>query len=77
MNLQELKQNIRVETDMSTIYSKIKRYAEAGDAYVTFDHRGSEEEDQISDSQVDILIEDGYTVCYNSACLWYEVSGWK
>lgn len=77
MNLQELKQNIRVETDMSTIYSKIKRYAEDGGKEVYFNHRGNEEEDEISDVQVAILREQGYTVEWNRACLWYEVGGWS
>lgn len=77
MNIQELKQSIRVETDMSAIYDKIQRYAEFGDDYVTFDHRGSEEEDQISEVQVAILREAGYTVEWNRPCLWYQVSGWK
>ena len=77
MNLQELKQNLRVETDMSDIYSKIKRYAEDGEKYVPFDHRGCEEFDEISEVQVAILRENGYTVDWNRPCLWYEVSGWK
>lgn len=77
MNLQELKQNIRVETDMSDIYSKIKRYAQDGGKEVYFNHRGNEQEDEISDVQVAILREAGYTVEWNRACLWFEVSGWK
>lgn len=76
MTLDELKQNIRVETDMSSIYSKIKSYAEDGEKEVYFNHRGCEEEDEISDTQVDILREAGYTVRWNRPCLWYEVSGW-
>lgn len=76
MNLQELKQSIRVEVDMSDIYDKIKRYAEDGDSYVTFSHRSSEEDD-ITEIQVAILREAGYTVEWNRPCLWYEVSGWK
>lgn len=77
MNLQELRQNIRVETDMSDIYSKIKRYAQDGEKEVYFNHRGNEQEDEISDVQVAILREAGYTVEWNRACLWFEVSGWK
>lgn len=77
MNLQELKQSIRVETDMSDIYSRIKRNAEDGESYVTFSHRGCEEEDEITDVQVAILREAGYDVEWNRPCLWYEVSGWK
>jgi len=76
MNLQELKQNIRVETDMSDIYSKIKEWAELGSKEVYFNHRGNEEEDEISEVQVAILCENGYTVEWNRACLWYEISGW-
>lgn len=76
MNLSELKQNIRVETDMSSIYSKIKSYAEDGEKEVYFNHCGRKEEDEISDAQVEILRENGYTVTWNRACLWYEVSGW-
>jgi hypothetical protein len=77
MKLSDLKQNIRVETDMSDIYSKIKRVAEGGDNCAYFDHRGCEEEDQISEVQVAILREAGYTVEWNRPCLWYEISGWK
>lgn len=79
MNLNELKQNIRVETDMSDVYSKIKRYAEDGTKEVYFHHRdrGNKEEDEISEVQVAILREAGYTVDWNRPCLWYEVSGWK
>lgn len=77
MNLSELKQNIRVETDMSSIYSKIKNYAEDGESYVTFRHGSFGCEDEISEVQVDILREAGYTVEWNRPCLWYEVSGWK
>lgn len=76
MNLQELKQNIRVETDMSEIYSKIKVWAESGSSEVYFNHRGNEEEDEISEVQVAILRENGYTVGWNRSCLWYEISGW-
>jgi len=77
MNLQELKSYMRVETDMSDIYSKIKSYAEDGESYVPFSHRGYEEEDEISEVQVAILREAGYTVDWNRPCLWFEVSGWK
>lgn len=76
MNLQELKQSIRSEADMSSIYKKIKRCAEAGEKKVYFDHRGCEEEDEITDTQVEILREQGYAVHWERACLWYEVSGW-
>jgi hypothetical protein len=76
MNLAQLKQNIRVETDMSFIYSKIKSYAEDGDKEVYFNHRGNEEEDEITEVQVAILREAGYAVEWNRACLWYQVSGW-
>lgn len=76
MNLEELKNGICVQTDMSAIYSKIKSYAEDGSNEVYFNHRGCEEEDEISDLQVEILREAGYTVHWNRACLWYEVSGW-
>lgn len=77
MNLQELKQSIRVEVDMSDIYDKIKRNAEDGESYIIFHHRGCEKEDEISDVQVTILRDAGYTVEWERACLWYEVSGWK
>lgn len=77
MNLQELKHNLRVETDMSDIYAKIRSYAEDGESYVPFNHRGCAEEDEITDVQVAILREQGYTVTWERACLWYEVSGWK
>lgn len=77
MNLKELKQNIRVKTDMCGIYSKIKRYAQDDEKEVYFNHRGNEEEDEISDVQVDILREQGYTVEWNRPCLWYQISGWK
>lgn len=77
MNLQELKQNIRAETDMSDIYSKIKDWAAQGSKEVYFNHRGNEEEDEISEVQVAILREQGYTVEWNRPCLWYEVSGWQ
>lgn len=77
MKLSELKSNIYEELDMSAIYSRIKSYAENGETYVPFEHRGCEEEDQISELQVAILCEAGYTVQWNRACLWYEVSGWK
>jgi hypothetical protein len=76
MNLQELKQNIQVETDMSDIYSKIKILAESGSNEVYFNHHGNKEEDEISEVQVAILREQGYTVEWNRTCLWYEVSGW-
>lgn len=76
MNLQELKQQVSVETDMSDIYWKIKSYARDGEKEVLFNHRGNAEEDEISDVQVAILREQGYTVNWNRACLWYEVSGW-
>lgn len=77
MKLSYLKSSIYEEVDMSYIYSRIKSYAEGGESYVPFDHRGCEEEDQISEVQVAILREAGYTVQWNRACLWYEVSGWK
>lgn len=77
MNLQELKQKIRVETDMSAIYSKIKRYVEDGESYVPFDHHGDGVGDEISEVQVAILRENGYTVEWNRLCLWYEGSVWK
>lgn len=77
MNLQELKQSIRAEVDMSDIYYKIKSYAKEGNKEVYFNHRGNEEEDEISEVQVAILSEAGYTVEWNRSCLWYEVSGWK
>jgi hypothetical protein len=77
MNLQELKSGIRAEVDMSDIYSKIKSYAEDGESYVPFSHRGNEEEDEISEFQVAILREAGYTVDWNRPCLWYEISGWS
>lgn len=77
MKLSELKSNIYEQVDMSAIYSRIKSYAEDGESYVTFDHRGCEEDDEISEAQVDILREAGYTVQWNRPCLWYEVSGWK
>lgn len=77
MKLSELKQSIRVEVDMSDIYRRIKRNAEDGESYATFSHRGSEDDDEISEVQVAILREAGYTVQWNRPCLWYEVSGWK
>ena len=77
MKLSELKSNIYEEVDMSAIYSRIKHYAETGESYVPFDHRGCDEDDEISEVQVAILREAGYTVEWNRACLWYEVSGWK
>lgn len=77
MNLQELKQSIGVETDMSDIYYKIKMAALDGDEYAIFNHRGCEEEDEITDVQVGVLREQGYIVQWCRACLWYEVSGWK
>lgn len=77
MNLQELKQTLRAETDMAYIYEKIKLYAQGGEKYVPFDHRGNEGDDEISEIQVAILRENGYTVDWNRACLWYEVGGWK
>lgn len=77
MKLSELKSNIYKEVDMSAIYSRIKAYVEIGESYVPFDHRGCEEEDKISEVQVAILREAGYTVQWSRACLWYEVSGWK
>lgn len=77
MNLQELKQSIRAEVDMSDIYYKIKSYAEDGSKEVYFNHRGNEDEDEISEVQVAILREAGYTVEWNRPCLWYGVSGWK
>lgn len=77
MNLQQLKSNIHTESDMSAIYYKIKSYAQDGEKEVYFNHRGNEEEDEISDVQVAILRENGYTVEWNRACLWYEISGWS
>lgn len=77
MRLKDLKQNIKLETDMSSIYEKIKFYAEDGESYVPFYHRGCESEDEISEAQVAILREQGYTVTWERSCLWYEVSGWK
>lgn len=76
MNLQALKQNIRVETDMSDIYAKIRRYAEDGESYVTFRHGSIAHDDEISEVQVAILREAGYTADWNRPCLWYEVSRW-
>ena len=77
MRLKDLKQNIKLETDMSGIYEKIKFYAKDGESYVPFHHRGCESEDEISEAQVAILREQGYTVTWERSCLWYEVSGWK
>lgn len=75
MNLEELKQ--RIKPDMTDIYSRIKRNAEDGESYATFGHGYIDQEDEISEAQVDILQEQGYTVLWNRSCLWYEVSGWK
>lgn len=76
MNLEELKQSLDNKMDMSYIYSKIRNAAEDGETKVYFDHRGSEDDDEISDTQVEILREQGYAVHWERACLWYEVSGW-
>lgn len=76
MNLQELKENLHVKTDMTYIYSKIKSYAEDGEKQAYFNHRGCQDEDEISEVQVAILREQGYDVSWNRACLWYQVSGW-
>ncbi|MNV96873.1 hypothetical protein D3C71_1919200 [compost metagenome] len=77
MNLQELKQNIRDEVDMSAIYSRIKCEAQAGESSTRFSHGYIDQEDEISEVQVAILRENGYTVEWNRACLWYEISGWS
>lgn len=76
MNLQELKQELRQNTDMTKIYSKIRSYAEDGEDQVLFNCNG-DDWNEISQAQVDILREDGYTVEWNRACLWFEVGGWK
>lgn len=77
MNLSELKSSVYVETDMSDIYSRIKRDARAGERYATFGFGSSCWEDEITETQVAILRQQGYTVEWNRPCLWYEVSGWK
>ena len=56
---------------MTAIYAKIKRWAAEGDEEVNFS------QDEISDTQIERLREDGYTVHWNRPCLWWEVSGWK
>lgn len=71
MNLQELKQGLRQNTDMTSIYSKIKSCAEEGEAYAIFT------EDELSATQREILRDAGYTVEWERPCLWYEISGWK
>ena len=71
MKLQELKQSLFDAEDMTEIYAKIKRWTAEGDEEVNFS------QDEISDTQIEKLREDGYTVCWNRPCLWWEVSGWK
>lgn len=71
MNLQELKQSLFDAEDMTEIYARIKRWADEGDEEVNFS------QDEISDTQIEKLREDGYTVHWNRPCLWWEVSGWK
>lgn len=71
MNLQELRQSLFDAEDMTEIYAKIKRWAVEGDEEVNFS------QDEISDTQIEKLREDGYTVHWNRPCLWWEVSGWK
>lgn len=75
MNLQELKQSIRLETDMSNIYSEIKIAALNGRDYATF--RCELDYEEITEMQIEVLREQGYTVYWNRPCLWYEVGGWK
>lgn len=77
MNIKELKENLHSKSDMTRIYAKIKSHAEDGERLVRFSHRGCAEEDEITEAQVDILYNQGYTVEWNRPCLWYEVSGWK
>lgn len=71
MNVKELKQSLFDAEDMTEIYAKIKRWAAEGDEEVTFSDY------EISDTQIEKLREDGYTVRWNRPCLWWEVSGWK
>ena len=71
MNLKELKQSLFDAEDMTEIYAKIKRWAAEGDEEVNFS------QDEISDTQIEKLREDGYTVHWNRPCLWWGVSGWK
>lgn len=80
MTLEELKQTRRAYEDNATltmeeIYSRILDCYENGNACY-FKHGSSSFEDEISDHQVAQLWSDGYTVEWNRACLWYEVSGW-
>ena len=60
---------------MDEIYEQIK-YCYDGNLNCYFRHGSSSCDDEISKRQVDQLRADGYTVEWNRACLWYEVSGW-
>ena len=81
MTLEELKQTAaECEEDtiytIEDIYSIIQSIYSAGGTICTFRNGSSNWADEISERQVDQLRADGYTVTWNRACLWYEVSGW-
>lgn len=71
MNLQELRQSLFDAEDMTEIYAKIRDWAAQGSSEVYIN------QDEATDVQIEKLCEDGYTVHWNRACLWWEVSGWK
>ena len=81
MTLDELKEEIQecgedTYYTMDDIYSIIKENYHAGSSSCVLRHGNASWVDEISKRQVDQLRADGYTVEWNRACLWYEVSGW-
>ena len=81
MTLDELKEETQEQEEetyytMDEIYSIIKENYQAGNRSCVFRHGTVGWVDEISERQVDQLRADGYTVEWNRACLWYEVSGW-
>lgn len=78
MNLEELRKAIYATAGMQPIHQKILDKSIQGENSVRFDynHTNVPVEGKMNSRQAEILREDGYTIEYNRACLWYEVSGW-
>ena len=79
MHLDELKKELAGGDEMiDKIVERIRREARTSDMVVftyTKD-RPNTNENNMNKLQAALLREKGYKVEYNSACTWYEVTGW-
>lgn len=79
MTLNELTMTSEKEEDSTLTMGEIYAYIQyCYDRCLSchFHHGSASRDDEISVLQVNQLRVDGYTVEWNRACLWYEVSGW-